>query len=187
MMKRRMPGGDGFVKAPRWMSFGGVPAPIPALAGFVAGALLALSRIPLQGLLGANAPFIMAWPGILFAAFMGGFWPATLVTVLSVPVAQWALKTGGGPALGPGGMVIFASFGLLFAVAGEARIRGLRRAKAYADRLAEIEGGMRPKLEACVAALEGGVRNAHIVDGRREHSLLLELFTDEGIGTKLFR
>jgi acetylglutamate kinase len=46
---------------------------------------------------------------------------------------------------------------------------------------------MRPKLEACAAALRGGVPNAHIVDGRRPHSLLLELFTDKGIGTKLFR
>jgi acetylglutamate kinase len=54
-------------------------------------------------------------------------------------------------------------------------------------RLPEIHGGMRPKLEACVAALEGGVPNAHIVDGREPHSLLIELFTDKGIGTKLFR
>jgi acetylglutamate kinase len=45
---------------------------------------------------------------------------------------------------------------------------------------------MRPKLEACIAALEGGVENAHIVEGRRPHSLLLELFTDQGIGTKLW-
>ncbi len=55
------------------------------------------------------------------------------------------------------------------------------------ERLDGVQGGMRPKLEACVAALEGGVPNAHIVDGRRPHSLLLELFTDKGIGTKLFR
>jgi acetylglutamate kinase len=54
-------------------------------------------------------------------------------------------------------------------------------------RLSDIQGGMRPKLEACVSALEGGVPNAHIIDGRRPHSLLLELFTDRGIGTKLFR
>ena len=54
------------------------------------------------------------------------------------------------------------------------------------SRLGEIGGGMRPKLEACLHALAGGVRNAHIVDGRRPHSLLLELFTDEGIGTKLW-
>jgi acetylglutamate kinase len=47
------------------------------------------------------------------------------------------------------------------------------------------EGGMRPKLAACVAAIEGGVGSAHIVDGRLPHSLLLELFTDAGIGTKI--
>ncbi len=54
------------------------------------------------------------------------------------------------------------------------------------SRLPEVGGGMRPKLEACLHALGGGVRNAHIVDGRRPHSLLLELFTDKGIGTKLW-
>ena len=42
---------------------------------------------------------------------------------------------------------------------------------------------MRPKLAACVEAISGGVQSAHIVDGRKPHSLLLELFTDEGIGT----
>jgi acetylglutamate kinase len=53
-------------------------------------------------------------------------------------------------------------------------------------RLADVSGGMRPKLEACLHALEAGVGNAYIVDGRQPHSLLLELFTDEGIGTKLW-
>ena len=48
-----------------------------------------------------------------------------------------------------------------------------------------IAGGMRPKLEACVDAIHGGVTFAHIVDGRVPHSLLLELFTDAGIGTKI--
>jgi len=52
--------------------------------------------------------------------------------------------------------------------------------------LAGVSGGMRPKLDACLRALAGGVRNAHILDGRLPHSLLLELFTDEGIGTKLW-
>ena len=54
------------------------------------------------------------------------------------------------------------------------------------DQLGEVAGGMRPKLEACMAALTAGVSAAHIVDGREEHSLLLELFTDQGIGTKLW-
>jgi acetylglutamate kinase len=48
-----------------------------------------------------------------------------------------------------------------------------------------LAGGMRPKLEACVGAIHGGVGYAHIIDGRRPHSLLLELFTDAGIGTKV--
>jgi acetylglutamate kinase len=48
-----------------------------------------------------------------------------------------------------------------------------------------ISGGMHPKLRACVEAIHGGVGNAHIVDGRIPHSLLLELFTDAGIGTKI--
>jgi acetylglutamate kinase len=49
--------------------------------------------------------------------------------------------------------------------------------------LGRVDGGMRPKLGACVEAIDGGVQSAHIVDGRRPHSLLLELFTDAGIGT----
>ena len=48
-----------------------------------------------------------------------------------------------------------------------------------------ISGGMRPKLGACLDAIAGGTRHAHIIDGRRPHSLLLELFTDAGIGTKV--
>jgi len=46
-----------------------------------------------------------------------------------------------------------------------------------------VSGGMRPKLEACLEAIRGGAGSAQIVDGRRPHSLLLELFTDAGIGT----
>ena len=49
--------------------------------------------------------------------------------------------------------------------------------------LADVAGGMRPKLTAMVEAIRGGVGSAQIVDGRRPHSLLLELFTDAGIGT----
>jgi acetylglutamate kinase len=50
-----------------------------------------------------------------------------------------------------------------------------------------VVGGMRPKLEACADAVESGVGFAHVVDGRKPHSLLLELFTDAGIGTKVRR
>jgi acetylglutamate kinase len=51
--------------------------------------------------------------------------------------------------------------------------------------LAGVSGGMRPKLAACLDAIDGGVSYAHIVDGRVPHSLLLELFTDAGQGTKI--
>ncbi len=48
-----------------------------------------------------------------------------------------------------------------------------------------ISGGMIPKVSACVTALKGNVQKAHIVDGRIKHSLLLEIFTDRGIGTEI--
>jgi acetylglutamate kinase len=51
--------------------------------------------------------------------------------------------------------------------------------------LEAIGGGMRPKLQACLDAIHGGVSYAHIVDGRVPHSVLLELFTDAGQGTKI--
>jgi acetylglutamate kinase len=51
----------------------------------------------------------------------------------------------------------------------------------------QITGGMLPKVEACADAVDQGVGSAHIVDGRVPHSLLLELFTDAGIGTKVRR
>ena len=51
--------------------------------------------------------------------------------------------------------------------------------------LAGVAGGMLPKLQACIDAIHGGVSFAHIVDGRVPHSLLLELFTDAGQGTKI--
>ena len=53
--------------------------------------------------------------------------------------------------------------------------------------LAGVSGGMRPKLAACVEAIRGGAGSAQIIDGRRPHSLLLELFTVAGIGTMVTR
>lgn len=50
-----------------------------------------------------------------------------------------------------------------------------------------IQGGMIPKVNACVAALAGGVRKAHIIDARIQHGLLLEIFTDRGIGTQIVK
>ncbi len=48
-----------------------------------------------------------------------------------------------------------------------------------------ISGGMIPKVKACIDALEGGIPKAHIIDGRITHALLLEIFTDQGIGTEI--
>src|SRR6201994_2185749 len=58
-------------------------------------------------------------------------------------------------------------------------------ADAVLAALPTVAGGMRPKLAACLEAINGGVSYAHIVDGRVPHSLLLELFTDAGQGTKI--
>lgn len=48
-----------------------------------------------------------------------------------------------------------------------------------------IKEGMIPKLQCCIEALKGGVEKVHIIDGRKEHALLLEIFTDEGVGTEI--
>ncbi len=49
-----------------------------------------------------------------------------------------------------------------------------------------ISGGMIPKIDCCVEAVRQGVKRAHIIDGRIEHSILIELFSDEGIGTMFY-
>ncbi|MDQ4084370.1 MAG: acetylglutamate kinase [Actinomycetota bacterium] len=57
------------------------------------------------------------------------------------------------------------------------------RAKQLEAMLPELSSGMIPKMEACLRAVRGGVARAHVLDGRVPHALLLEVFTDEGIGT----
>jgi acetylglutamate kinase len=48
-----------------------------------------------------------------------------------------------------------------------------------------ISGGMLPKIESCEEAIRAGVKKVHLVDGRMAHSLLLEIFTREGVGTEI--
>ena len=48
-----------------------------------------------------------------------------------------------------------------------------------------VEGGMFPKIKCCLKALNGGVKKTHIIDGRLKHAILLEIFTDKGIGTEI--
>ena len=47
--------------------------------------------------------------------------------------------------------------------------------------------GMIPKMDAALQALEGGVNQVHVIDGRQPHSMLLEVFTDQGVGTMITR
>ena len=70
--------------------------------------------------------------------------------------------------------------GHLLSSLSEAQIEALKADKT-------IHGGMVPKVDACIEAVERGVEKAHIIDGRIEHAILLELFTDEGIGTQITR
>jgi acetylglutamate kinase len=57
------------------------------------------------------------------------------------------------------------------------------RAAELAELLPTLDAGMMPKMEACLRAVRGGVERAHVIDGRVPHSLLLEVFTSEGVGT----
>ena len=50
-----------------------------------------------------------------------------------------------------------------------------------------IDGGMIPKVKACVTALSGGAKKTHIIDGRQEHTILLEIFSDKGVGTEVVK
>ncbi len=70
--------------------------------------------------------------------------------------------------------------GLLLSSLGSGQARGL-----IADGV--IDGGMIPKVECALDALAGGVRKVHVLDGRRDHAVLLEIFTDQGIGTEILR
>ena len=80
---------------------------------------------------------------------------------------------------------------LLTDVAGVKNSLGELISTIYRDQIDDlveagvIQGGMIPKVNCCKAALDGGVAKAHIIDGRQEHAILLEIFTRKGIGTEL--
>jgi acetylglutamate kinase len=57
------------------------------------------------------------------------------------------------------------------------------RSSELAELLPHLDSGMRPKMEACRRAVDGGVGRAHVIDGRLPHSILVEVFTSDGIGT----
>lgn len=85
-------------------------------------------------------------------------------------------------------MVLTNVKGILRDAADEASLISSLRVNEVQDLIDRkiIVGGMIPKVNSCVTALKGGVKKSHIVDGRIKHSLLLEVFTDQGIGTEIF-
>jgi C4-dicarboxylate-specific signal transduction histidine kinase len=111
-----------------------------AWIALVAGGLVALSRLLMQPALGDQSPFVMAAPAMILTAFVGGLWPTLAVGALGLWAGEVALTSGGGPGLGPGGVAIYLVFTAVFAAAGDARRRGLRRARADAEKLAEMQG-----------------------------------------------
>ncbi len=112
------------------------------LLALTVGGLIVVSRLWLHERLGSNISMLLAWPGIILAALIGGFWPAILVTGLSVVVALAVANMAGGPPLEPVELVIDVAFGAVFAAAGGLRRRGLARAEADAARLAAIQAQM---------------------------------------------
>jgi acetylglutamate kinase len=72
---------------------------------------------------------------------------------------------------------------------GEGRLLRQLPAESARKLIAEgtIRGGMIPKVECCLAAVDGGVERAHVIDGRIRHAILLEIFTDGGVGTLIAR
>ncbi len=101
---------------------------------------------------------------------------------INADIAASALAAG----LGADKLVMMTDVAGLFANWPESQevIAELSRSELI-DLMPSISGGMIPKLRACLEAVEAGVESAHIIDGRVEHSMLLEVFTDTGVGTMI--
>ena len=106
-----------------------------------------------------------------------------LLTDVAGLYADW--PPGGGTGSGAAGRVRPAGCGRLGAAGpgAAAQVISTLSVSALAAMLPGLSEGMIPKMEACVAAVRGGVPRAHVLDGRLPHAVLLEIFTDSGIGT----
>lgn len=92
--------------------------------------------------------------------------------------------------LGAAKLVLLTDVEGVFVTAGEEkRLLSVLKAEEFAELVAAgvISGGMIPKVACCLRALEGGVGSTHIIDGRIPHAILLEIFTNEGIGTMVVK
>ncbi|WP_341729688.1 acetylglutamate kinase [Brooklawnia sp.] len=106
--------------------------------------------------------------------------PGDMVYNVNADTAAAALAT----ALGADRMVMLTDVAGLYAdwPKSESMIKEIDSAELR-QLLPDLESGMRPKMEACLRAVDAGVERATIIDGRVKHALLLEIFTDEGMGT----
>jgi len=88
-------------------------------------------------------------------------------------------------ALGAKRLILLTDVAGVLATSGDLMSTLTRREVLEAIDKETVRGGMIPKLKCCLQAVEGGVEKAHIIDGRQENSILLELFTQAGIGTEI--
>ncbi|MGM0760554.1 MAG: acetylglutamate kinase [Thermodesulfobacteriota bacterium] len=88
-------------------------------------------------------------------------------------------------ALGAKRLILLTDVAGVLATSGDLMSTLTRREVLEAIDKETVHGGMIPKLKCCLQAVEGGVEKAHIIDGRQENSILLELFTQAGIGTEI--
>jgi len=108
------------------------------LGATVLGGVIVAARLPFQHALGANVPLLLAWPAVVVAAAVGGFWSALLVCGIGVAMAYGVVAEAGGAPLGLGIVATYLAFSLLFAGAGGAWRHAAKLRKADAGRRAEL-------------------------------------------------
>jgi acetylglutamate kinase len=160
------------------------------LAGEDAGLITAAPRDPALGFVGDVAKVD---PEILFKLLKEGIVP--VVSTIGASLTGQAYNINADAAAGAIAAAIGArkivyltgAPGLLENPADDASLISRLSPDELRARLASgaIEGGMIPKLRACADAVDAGVGSAHILDGRLAHAVLVELFTDEGVGTMI--
>ena len=135
--------------------------------------------------LGHTSNLVMHEPGVRLAErlqqLMGTPTTRVLFTNSGAEANEAALKIS--RRLRPGGGWVAAEGAFHGRTLGALAVTGQPAKRAPFEPLPGLSSGMVPKMEACLRAVRGGVPRAHVLDGRVPHSLLLELFTDEGVGT----
>jgi acetylglutamate kinase len=129
-------------------------------------------------------------PSILLELIGGGFIP--VVAPIAVDAAGQALNVNADVAAGRIAAALSAAKlvlmtdveGVLDSSGQLVRSIGSREADELVDK-GVVRGGMIPKLACALEAVRDGVEKVHVIDGRRRHALLLEIFTDQGVGTEI--